>query len=142
METVGLIGMLVVCSVEDLRRREMHLLFLMLFGIAGMVLHMVFRTYSIYEIVGGMLIGLALIGISIVSHGKIGRGDGVLMMVTGIYLGFWNNLLLLWCATCLTGLFGIGMFFVRGRRNIELPFAPFVLAACTVGCLFQSLSCV
>lgn len=137
MEIVGLIGMLVICSVEDVRRKEMHLLILLGFGVLGIGLHMAFRSMSIYEILGGMLIGVILLLLSILSDGKIGKGDGVLMVVTGTYLGFWNNLLLLWFATCLTGVFGLIVYFRRRQTDVELPFAPFVLAACMVGCVFQ-----
>ena len=55
MEIVGLIGMLVICSVEDVRRKEMHLLILLGFGVLGIGLHMAFQ-HGIYEILGGMLI--------------------------------------------------------------------------------------
>lgn len=139
MEIVGLLGMLVVCSVEDLRKREMHLLVLLMFGIMGILLHMFYRSKSIYELLGGMLIGVILLVISILSDGKLGKGDGVLMIVTGTYLGFWNNLLLLWCATCMTGVFGLVVYFYKRRTDVELPFAPFVLLACLVGCAFQIL---
>lgn len=139
MEIVGLLSMLVVCSVEDIRKKEMHLLILLAFGVLGIGLHIAFRSKSIYELLGGMLIGLVLLLLSIVSEGKIGKGDGVLMVVTGTYLGFWNNLLLLWCATCMTGIFGLAVYFKNRRTDVELPFAPFVLAACMAGCAYQLL---
>ena len=142
METVGLIGMLVVCSIEDFRRKEMHLMVLLGFGIVGIVLQMFYRSRSIYEILGGMLIGGILLIFSYASDGKIGKGDGILMMVTGIYLGFWNNLLLLWCATALAGIVGLSMFCVKRERNLTLPFAPFVLLVCATGCMVQALQVV
>ena len=61
----------------------------------------------------------------------IGKGDGLTFMITGIYLGLWRNLCLLWFSLILCSLWGAGLM-VLGRmgwkqvKKKELPFLPFV----------------
>ena len=76
-------------------------------------------------------IGLLLLFISKKSDGAIGKGDGLTFMITGIYLGLWRNLCLLWFSLILCSLWGAGLM-VIGRmgwkqvKKKELPFLPFV----------------
>lgn len=85
-----------------------------------------------WEIAGGALMGAALLMFSRMTEGAIGSGDGMLFFITGIYLGFWKNAMLLWGSLILCSCWGIGLLAVRqikwpvGKR-IEIPFIPFVL---------------
>ncbi len=39
MKVMGLVGMLSICSVEDLWKRQIHLVVISAFGILGVLLH-------------------------------------------------------------------------------------------------------
>ena len=86
---------------------------------------------SFGEICGGIGIGLLLLFISKKSDGAIGKGDGLTFMITGIYLGLWRNLCLLWFSLILCSLWGAGLMVIGRMRwkqvkKKELPFLPFV----------------
>lgn len=127
MEVVGLLGMLGVCSWEDLRKRRIRVTLVLGFGVLGLMLHLIFQNLTIWEMLGGMLIGAVLFVVSILSKERIGKGDALLIGVTGIYLGFWDNLILLWASSALAGLVGFVMI-LAGKKKKEIPFVPFVLA--------------
>ena len=75
---------------------------------------------------------MILLMLSKMTEGAVGPGDGMLFFITGIYLGFWKNVMLLWGSLLLCSCWGIGLLAVRqikwtaGKRT-EIPFLPFVL---------------
>lgn len=133
MESIGMLGMLGVMSLEDIKRKRVGMVLPLVMAMAGIVFHMVWQKQSIYDIFGGFLIGAAMLLISHVSSGAVGSGDAVLFMVTGIYLGFFINMALLFISLVLAAFFGL-FGIIRGRftRKSRLPFLPFVLAGYVV----------
>lgn len=127
METVGLLGMLGICSIEDIKRREVEVFSILGFGALGFVIHLFNMSLGIGDMLLGMSVGAVLFLVSILSKGRVGKGDALMVMVSGIYVGFWNNLLLLWGASTMTGVAGL-IFFGIKKRKIDMPFAPFLLS--------------
>ena len=101
MEMLGLLGMLGYFSIEDIRRKSVHTAPLIVTAIAGVFLHLYGGRLSIWDLLGGLGIGVVMYGISVASRERVGKGDALVLGVTGIFLGFWNNLLLLWIASFL-----------------------------------------
>ena len=130
METLGLFGILGYFTIEDIKSRRLKTAALMFCGLAGVILHIFLRRISAENMIGGMAVGAVMYLISVLSKGRIGKGDAVLIMVTGIFLGFWNNLMLLWAAVMFAGAAGwIAIFILKKEKNYEMPFVPFMLAA-------------
>ncbi len=89
---------------------------------------------SAKSLIGGMAVGLFLLVISKVSQGAVGAGDGLLFVITGLYIGFWKNAALLCISLMLCSLWGVGIMILGKKKWIELkkkelPFLPFVLPA-------------
>ena len=125
-----LLGSISLLALEDLRMKKIPIIPLILTGIIGMIFHLIFESRDIKDILGGMFIGVVLYAVSFFTKGKVGKGDAFLFMVTGVYLGFWNNLLALWIASVIAGVIGVGIIVVKNKRfDYKLPFVPFVLVA-------------
>ena len=123
-------GMLTLCSAEDIRKKEVRLNFVLFFGILGIFLHMLWRMQSIESLLLGMSVGVALLLLSVLTGGKIGIGDAVLLIVTGIYLGLEENLKLFFGGLFLCGMWALGLLLLRKKgRKDSIPFIPFLLAA-------------
>lgn len=130
MEVLGLVGMLSICTVEDLWKRQIHLVVISAFGILGVLLHFYDGKQTALNMCGGMLVGIVLYLISILSHGKVGKGDAFLVTSMGVYLGFWNNLTILWMASVMAAIFGVvACVFFQKKKEESLPFVPFLLVA-------------
>ena len=56
-----------------------------------------------------------------------GMGDAFIIMVTGLYLGFMDTLILLWISSVLAAVFGIITIRIYDNKEKELPFVPFLL---------------
>lgn len=126
MEEVSLLGMLGLCAYEDIKKKQIRAVTVLLFGILGFIFHILNMKMDILNILGGMLVGAVLFIVSILSGEQIGKGDALMLTISGIYLGLWGNLILLWGSAFTLGLVGIGCN-IFNKRTRALPLAPFLL---------------
>ena len=79
------------------------------------------------ECIGGILIGGAFLGISKVTRGQIGIGDGLILCVTGLGLGIAKGMEMLLYGLLLAALFS-AILLVRkvANRKMTIPFIPFL----------------
>lgn len=123
-----LLGMLGICTIEDICKQRVHSMLVLLFGIVGVTVHLLQRQISIYSLLAGAAIGILVMLLSRASKGMIGDGDGLVLMVTGIYLGGVQNMRLLCGGLFLTAICGICLLFLfRRKRTDTIPFVPFLL---------------
>lgn len=122
--------LLIINSLADWRKREISLTSLAGFGAAGIGLNLWLGYQSFLEAAGGVGVGLALLAAAFFTREAIGFGDGLLISVTGIYLGFWENMSLLFTGALCCGLIlGIGVLTGRVRMTDRVPLVPFLLLA-------------
>lgn len=126
----AVVSMLALCSAEDIKKKQIRLHPVLLFGIFGVFLHMLFRMQPVENMLLGMLVGVTLLILSILTGGRIGAGDAVLLIVTGIYLGFEQNMQLFFSGSLLCGIWALGVLILKKKgRKDSIPFIPFLLAA-------------
>lgn len=127
---IAMIGLLAACTAQDIRKKEIRLNFVFFFGILGIIFHMLFRMQSIVSLLLGMSVGVVLVLAAVVTEGKIGVGDGVLLIVTGVYLGIEGNIRLFIGGLILCSVWALGLLvFRKKRRTDSIPFVPFLLAS-------------
>ena len=81
----------------------------------------------------GMLIGGGILCFAWLSRESVGFGDGWLFVVTGIFLGFLQNFILLFGSVFLAGMFAIACLVLKKKgRDDRIALAPFVLTAYVV----------
>ena len=139
MQKVIVLGLLGICSLEDVRHKRLTIVYILMFGIGGVILHLFAPVCSIYSILCGLLLGIAMILVSLITRGNVGIGDGMLLLVTGVYLGGYGNLQLLMTGLLLSALWALGLLaFKKKKGKDEIAFAPFLLLAYFV-LLFQGI---
>ncbi len=138
MEAVGLLGLLGICGLEDIKIKRIRLVVVNAFAILGVILHILYQRISWIDMICGALLGVILLIIGYFTKEKIGYGDGLIFVATGIYLGFWNNLILLWLSTTLAGIYGlILMIFKKKKKDNEIPLVPFILGVYVLSLIFN-----
>lgn len=138
MEAVGLLGLLGICGLEDIKIKRIRLVVVNAFAILGVIFHILYQRISWIDMICGALLGVILLIIGYFTKEKIGYGDGLIFVATGIYLGFWNNLILLWLSTTLAGIYGlILMIFKKKKKDNEIPLVPFILGVYVVSLIFN-----
>lgn len=142
------------CAWTDSRKKEVSLLWLLLFASAGsFYLFTGMWGAGLWEFevecikrLGGIFCGLFLLAASVLSKGQVGIGDGLVFLVCGLFLDFWESSLLL-----MGGLFLLcGRYIVeilwkvlhRNRhgnkeRGQEQPLLPYIFAAYIGGLLWN-----
>lgn len=120
--------LLLVCAIQDIRKKKIFLWFIILGAILISSCVFFYNALSIVDIIGGVAIGAIVMVISIATDGKIGLGDGMLLIATGIGLGFWNNLELFAISLFMAAIVSIGLLILQlADRKKSIPFVPFLL---------------
>lgn len=83
---------------------------------------------SIIEILLGMGIGMMILFFGLWSGGSVGRADGMILVVSGIFLGFEKNVEVFVMGLFLAGITSLFLSVIRRKgRTYRIPFAPFLL---------------
>lgn len=115
-------------AIEDLKSRSVSVVSLAVAAVVGIVGNLFLWQIEFASVIDGSIIGLTLIAASIISMGAFGLGDGVVFLITGIYLGGAMNLELVLMAMLMAMLYGMVMHFFR-RKIREIPFIPCIFLA-------------
>ena len=128
METLGLMCLYTITAYEDVRTRTIYVEPAIVFGVLGLIINIFTKQYTYMSLFGGFLVGGVVYLFSILSKGKIGKGDALIVAVTGLYIGFVNTIVLLWISSVLALIFGL--IVVKKNKyamDYELPYVPFLL---------------
>lgn len=141
MVYISVIIWLLLLSWQDIRKKEvsMQLLFV---GIAIAIVSIgaaigMNQEGNIWLSKGiGMLSGLLLVFLSKATKGQIGMGDAIVLTVTGVIFGFWDNLFLLFYSLVLSGVYAAILLIMKKiRKKQNIAFLPFVVLG-TLGVIF------
>lgn len=114
-------------AIEDIKKRRITVWYLPIFGGLGVVLQAISQNRSVAEIFLGVGVGLAICLLSRCTGGSIGAGDGLILTVTGIFLGGSANVELLMTGLLYAAVFSLGiLIFGKKNRRQEIPFVPFL----------------
>ncbi|MDU6266067.1 MAG: prepilin peptidase [Anaerocolumna aminovalerica] len=122
---------LLLCSIQDIKKKKINI-YLILAGLAGFFVLLISMTwngeFNFLFCLGGMSLGLILLCLSFITKGQIGTGDGLIVCITGLCLGFSRNAMLLAVSLLASAIFSIVLltFKLAGRKK-TIPFVPFLL---------------
>lgn len=126
-KAVVLLAGLFISAWIDLKREIIYVPLIVCMGIIGVICHIFLQENTIWNLMFGMLIGVILLLGGIWSGEKIGYGDGVIFIMTGIFLGFWGNMLLLVIASILAGVTCTGLLLTHKKcKEEQIVFVPFI----------------
>jgi len=124
----ALIGLLLFATaVQDLLTRKIKVWIVMLCALLICICIPFTSSLSLYDRIFGLVLGMGIVLLSRITKGKIGEGDGLVLCVTGLGLGFWCNLELFALALMIAAAFSIVLLILRlaGRKQ-SIPFIPFL----------------
>ena len=115
---------------QDLRQHEVSIPSLGIFAAAGILVNLLLKYQSSLELLTGIGSGVFVLAAAAVTRGAIGFGDGLLLCVTGIYLGGSENMQLLMAGLLLCALvLGAGLILGKAGWKQQFPFVPFLCLA-------------
>lgn len=126
-EEICLGGLLLICTFTDIKNRVVSMWVLSFFAGIGVFYQIFLKREQIIIILLGMSIGFLAIIFSKLTK-ALGMGDAYLLIVCGIYLGFYGNLDLFAGAILSSAVYaGFLLMFKKAGRKKEIPFVPFFL---------------
>lgn len=139
MEPICVLSFLGINSYLDIRKSQISLGLTAVYAVLG-IFDMVLRGHSRMLLLAGAAPGLLLLSIGKLSGGAVGMGDGLVLLVCGLYMGFWRALELLTLALFLAAVWaGFLMICKKKSKKASFPFVPFLLAAYALPCLLHAV---
>ena len=89
---------LIVLSCMDMKKTQVHLGFLLSGILLAILGGMCERSVTIVEIILGAVTGVLFLLLSKLTEEAFGYGDSILIFITGIFIGFWNLITVLFIA--------------------------------------------
>ena len=118
---------LIVIAVRDIQTRKITTAALILGGLISIAEQLLIKRMDFLMVLGGAAIGVVCIIISKVTKEGVGYGDSLVILILGIYLGFYNLLIVLSTTFFLLLCVSIpALCFRRMSRTYALPFLPFL----------------
>lgn len=118
---------LLTCGVQDIIKKKVYLWILAAGGLITATCIPFCNDVSLLSRISGAAVGVCVILLSYITGGKIGLGDGIILCITGLGLGFWGNMELFCLAlTLAAGLSIILLALRKANRKMSIPFIPFM----------------
>lgn len=117
---------LLLCCWQDFRKKEIHIGVIGL-GVISIVVSCFTKDISFWNRITGLGLGLVLLFLNPVTGGQIGIGDGLIVSIIGLAVGFYQLSVILILALFGTGVTAAGLLlFKKAGRKATIPFIPFV----------------
>lgn len=127
MSCLGLVIYFGILSIWDIKHRELPIYLLLAGLLAGLVCGMCKEEGWLLFM--GVIPGLLLIFMGFLTKDKVGYGDGIMVIILGLVLGWPDSLVVYVLAQFGVLLFAIGLMVVKKvPRDTQIPFAPFLAA--------------
>lgn len=122
---VGLAGL----GVEDLRKKQVSSLPILVLAAAGCVLSVISGDWDSWKVLIRFLPGGMAFLLAWLTRESIGYGDAWILLCMGCFLTETQMMSLCMIALTLSGLFALYLMLVRRKsRKTQIPFVPFLLA--------------
>lgn len=133
--SIGTMGLLLGCSIYDIRWKKIPVLILSIGGIWAFIEILInivkqgFLKTCMLSLIA-IIPGVGLMVLAHLTEKKVGLGDGILLMLIGILEGIGKVLLIFCVGLFLQSLFAVVLVMIgKADKQTRIPFVPFLLAA-------------
>lgn len=137
-EQVGYAGALIFLGCiagEDIRTKRISVNSLLLFGSLAILYLMAGNLLEIEEMICRMLPGFSLLLLSMLTKESIGYGDGVSMLIVGLWTSGFCCFRMICLGIGMTGF--VAVYKLIMKSETEIPLIPFLLVAMEVMILYE-----
>lgn len=128
--SAALLIFMAVAAYQDWKEKQINVCIFLVAAFVGIVLRVGVQEESVWSMLEGVAVGIVILLLAWLTGGSVGAGDGLMFMVSGIFLEFWENINLLMTSFTIAGVVALFMIAVKKKgRKYRLPFVPFMLVA-------------
>lgn len=121
---------LTIAGGIDLKKQEIPLILLLKMGICIGLFRILIVDLSCKEMISGLLIGVAFLGVGKLTKEAIGYGDGWIILLLGFYKGGFVLLQIVLTASMAAAVVsGIYCIWNGWKKRHTIPFVPFLAVA-------------
>ena len=125
-----LLPVLIYNCVTDMRHRTINVWPNVLAGAYGVWIQVLQSSGELTDLLWGFVPGVLLLLVSYMTKDAVGKGDGLIFLMTGCWLDGSENFRMFSGTLILSGVFaGILLMTKKVRRKTELPMTPFILSS-------------
>lgn len=125
LEYCGALIFLGILSREDIKEKEISVKVVLIGAAAALVCHFISGQVTGMRMISSLLPGIGLMLLSAATKESIGKGDGIVVMALGLWLGGLMTFLTVCLALCTAGIFALG--YLLQKRQELIPFVPCLL---------------
>ena len=136
----GILIMLLITSIEDIRKKEIllwEIIAIAALSVTEGVTRYCKGSFDAADFALSLIPGAILLILAFLTRQEVGCGDGLMVLAAGPGLGFFVTLTGLSAAVFISGIFsGIFLVMKKAKRKTKIPFAPFLtigMMAATIG---------
>ncbi len=126
-------GMLLgILAFQDVRKKRVDLLLVILLAIVNTVICLLMKR-SAGDVCIGILPGVFAVLVALLTKGKLGLGDGLVLIATGVVYD-WNRVMVIWLVGLVLSTVVGAVLIMMKKANIKtaLPFLPFLFTGFVV----------
>ena len=125
---ICLIIILGVICVFDIKRKKIPIYMLIILAAAGIISNFTVGEFDIEKRIIAMLPGMILLIVSMITKQQIGYGDGMIILIMGLYIDIDDILSIVLSSFLLSSIAAIILMTVfKKKKNFEMAFSPFLL---------------
>ena len=125
---ICLIIILGVICVFDIKRKKIPVYMLIILAAAGIISNFTVGEFDIEKRIIAMLPGMILLIVSMITIQQIGYGDGMIILIMGLYIDIDDILSIVLSSFLLSSIAAIILMTVfKKKKNFEMAFSPFLL---------------
>lgn len=113
-----------ICCYSDIKTKTISLYVTTIFFFIGTIFNII---NSNYIFPASILIGIILLIISFLFSNSLGKGDGAMLIICGVFLDFYDTLTVLFYGLLTASVFSFFIMIKKHTKNYSFPFAPFLL---------------
>lgn len=127
IETIIPLIILSANAVWDVFRKEILLSSVLVMGAAGVIYRGFYLSEGIAGVFTALLPGAFLLAVSLISNGRIGKGDALLSLSLGEWLGLSDGVFVIFLASAGAAAAAAVLWSAK-KKDAEIPFVPFMLS--------------
>lgn len=125
---------LAVLAAQDLKEKKISTYKLVIFAILAIFYLVVTKQFFWQTILRDMIPGIILLLLSLLTKESIGYGDGLTVIVLGLWTGGWFAFHVFCIGTVLSGVCAV-IYLIRGKKD-TIPLIPFLLVGMEVALIY------
>jgi leader peptidase (prepilin peptidase) / N-methyltransferase len=119
---------LILCSWQDIRKKKIHVILIGIGFLTILTCSFLAGEITIWSRLAGLGLGILLLLLNPITRGQIGIGDGLIVSIMGLGVGFNATSFILAYGLFGSAVFSIGLILFRKvNRKATIPFIPFIL---------------